>query len=219
MAKKAVKAVESNSDKTEVLLEENKLKFYTLYDFCNDRIEGNISETKFIDYLNKNLIVSKYISLGTKRDMIFLFYAINDELNDYSNMTYMFELYSVLFMLFAYTNIEISDEEINENNYNVAMESGLVDYIKEKVGKDFNIFYNMIINSMNFKGYQLISMFADSLNIDEIKNFSIETQKVLGDMDIEKLSLLKTILEFNDPSLNKLNNDIYKGVEGINIKK
>lgn len=216
MAKKMEKA----EDKRTVLSEDGVLEFYKLYDVCVDKIEKNISKKEFHDFLDKNVIVSEYISLGTKKNMIDLFYAMNTGDDEYfTNMTYMFEIYSILFMLFTYTNIHITDEEINENNYDVVMRSGLADYIKTKIGQDYTNFYNMVLNSNSFRAYQLINMFDSSLDINELKDFAIKTEKALTEVDKEKLSLLSSIVEFNNPALKKINDYLHNDIERFNTEK
>lgn len=202
---------------TVVIFDNNNKKadfpFWILFEKCLDKVNGKINQDEFIKFLDEKIDVSDYIPLHTKKSIIDIFYVVNESSeNDFSDLTYLFEMFSVFTMLFLYTNIEIEDEEMTEINYDFVIKSGLVKYLKSKCKDDYKLLYNMFINSISFRNSMFVKTFADTLNIDELKNTFKETEIGFKDMDESKLSLIKSILEFNDPSLLKVKNMLYNEV-------
>lgn len=151
--------------------------------------------------------------------MINTFYDTNFLEEDLYDLTYLFEIFSVLIVLFAYTNINIVEEEMTDENYDVVMASGLVDYIKSKCAKDYQLFREMMSKSLEFKSYQSIKKFAISLDLGTLETISNQTGKMFNDVDVEKLSLIKDIVEFNNPALKNVQNFIYDATKELISEK
>lgn len=213
MAKKAVK--EEVQDDKSILLSKGQtskkdIQFFVLYEKCMDKISGKISEGEFFDYLETKLEVVPYIQIGLKKSIVDIFFITNDNgENDFSDITYLLELYSVFTMLFIYTNIAIVGDEMVQDNYDVIVMSGLSDFIKSKCGSDYNRLYNMILNASMFKGSMIMQQFANDIDIEELKTYGEKTQTAVGEIDTDKLSLMKEILEFNNPSIKKVKDMLY----------
>lgn len=209
--------VEEN--KSILLSEKKRVEFCAVFQKCVDKLDGQITEDEFINYLNDKIHVNNYLSLSYKSSMINSFYDsifVDEELYD---LAYLFEIFSVLIVLLAYTNINIVDEEMIEENYDVVMASGLVDYIKIKCNKDFELFRDMMGKSLNFRCYQSIKKFTISMDLETLEMASKQTQNMFKEIDTEKLSLIKEISEFNNPSLKNVQNFIYDATKELISEK
>lgn len=200
-------------DKRTILKEEKTVAFATVYEKCVDKISGKISDMKFEKFLDDNVIVKDYIKIANKRSLIDTFHIVNNGDMDFSDLTFTYEIYSVLHMLFSYTNINITSDEISEQNYDAVMESGLYWYIKSMCEEDYNVLYNMMYNSLSFKNYQIMRMFEENYDVDGVERILNNTTGALREIDEEKLALMKDIMDFNNPALNKIKDMVYDATE------
>lgn len=196
-------------NKNSVLSKKPPIEFCTVFECCLNKIHGKITEREFKKFLKNNVQVDKYISLSTKQSLLDTFHDIGIVDNGLYDLTGLFEIHSILIVLFSYTNINIVDEELTEQNYNVVMESGLVDYIKNQCGEDYRLFLDMVNRTFIFKCYQMSKQFLTLTDIETLEEVVNQTGRMFNEMDNEKLSLIKEVVEFNDPSLQTVKNTLY----------
>jgi hypothetical protein len=177
---------------------------------CEEKIDGDVSETAFKRYLDKYITVKDYIPLSYKKNLLDIFFSsIESEDGDFSDLAYLFEMFTVLHILMFYTNIEIDVTELTEENYDLVVHSGLADYIKSKCEKDFNKTYSMAMQAISFKTYEIISNFANTVDIDGARDLFADTQNAVSEIDIEKLRFMKDIMDYNNPALKDVKDAIY----------
>lgn len=198
--------------------ENNMISFDIIREKCIQYNCNTITKDEFIKFLDENLIVEKYVNSDLKKSYIVLFYAMNsEEENDYVDMAYLFEIFSILMFLFAYTNIDIKVDDMNEVIYDIVIKSGLEEYISDKVGKDFNNWIKLFEKTVMFRNAYVLENLNNNIDLDELKKFSKETQSNFSNMDKSQLEYVATIIENNDPSMQKIKNAIYDGITNMPI--
>lgn len=191
------------------------VKFSSIKEKYEKKEKNEITQEELNQYFLDNIKVSDYITLNTKRIMTdFFFLKIEDSQEDFVQLSYQFELFSIMIILILYTNIELEEDDVIPESYDIIIESKLYDYIKFYCEEDFIRFVNMAERAIQFKTTKIIDEFG-ALDENTLDNGINKLKELFGEMKQEDLTLMKDIVSFNDPALLNLKNKIY---ESINIE-
>lgn len=134
------------------------------------------------------------------------------------------EMYKNIFytvILGAYGQIELGEKDIQTyDNYDLLFplfEPFIMQYAK----KDFEVFKNMLNDSMGLYSLTNISNTMDSINMDELKKVARENRELIRNIESnEKLiSDLRDIMSMNDPTTKKVVDELKAmSIEDINEK-
>ncbi len=190
-------------------VEFERVSFLDIYPKCMDKINKKISHEEFVEFLDNEIEVEKYISVSIKKSLSDLFFIVNSDDKDFVEMALMLEVHKVFGILFSYTNIQIKPSEILAENYDVVLHSGLYDYIRARCNNDFILACNLIDNALKFKCASIAEVFNDGYDVDNLKEIVESSGNMFKNIETDKLSNITNILEMNDPSMVKLRDEIY----------
>lgn len=194
--------------------------FSDLKSILNKYKKKEITKEDYNIFLNKNIIVDSYIPIAKKYAMINSFCSeINKVIFDIgeSNSTEIelyylnYDINIVFSLLFGYTNIIISGDERNIENYDLIITSGFFDYVYEKCGKD----YDDIVKKCNrLNGIdnlwvlsKLDEIFCNNANV---KNMEKIKDIINNEIDKDKLKFINSISEINNPKMKDFLNNLEK---------
>lgn len=189
------------------------IPFLNVYLKCKEVIEGKITNDEFNKFLYEEIEIEQYLPIQIKKSLIDIFFVRNNmEIQDFSDMSFAFEVYSILGLLLMYTNIDVSAEEMIAENYDIVIQSGLAEYVVDECREDYNRLYNMGINAIIFKNSFVIDSLSH-LTPDNLTNAIDNTRNLIDGMSEDKLRIMKDVLEFNDPHITEIKESIYSGAD------
>ena len=122
----------------------------------------------------------------------------------------------VLHGLLSYTNLEKDLTYLQETDYDKLLLSGLIDYVEEQCGKDYNELKTLYLDAQNISTLIQTTTTLESLtqfNPKEIEDFVIHMKNTITP---EELETIKSIMEYNDPSIKQIKDILaQKAVEDI----
>ena len=174
---------------------------------------GLITFDEFDSWVYENIEINQYIPIITKYTML---HDINQNFtkdctevikSDSNNIEILFVMYDITTMfdiLFKYTNIEVSSDQRSTKNYDYMVSSGLFDYLRNKVGADYDRFVAMFekasgINELNISKVVEATL-AGSVTPDDIK----ELESLFKGMTPKKMKIIEGFQEFNNPGMKAL---------------
>ena len=115
-----------------------------------------------------------------------------------------YELTKFMFVVSQYIGTQIGNENCTEEVYDLLHEIGLVDYILDNANRDWDKFNDIIDNVTGIKYYALtesiMNLFNDIPTQDKLKEFTNTVENI----DPEKISNLRQVLDFNDPMTSQV---------------
>ena len=139
-----------------------------------------------------------------------------------------YELTKFMFIISQYIGTQIGNENCTEEVYDLLHEIGLVDYILDNANRDWDKFNDIIDNVTGIKYYALtesiMNLFNDIPTQDKLKEFTNTVENI----DPEKISNLRQVLDFNDPmtsqvveamKITALEEAMNKGKENLKVVK
>ena len=139
-----------------------------------------------------------------------------------------YELTKFMFIISQYIGTQIGNENCTEEVYDLLHEIGIVDYILDNANRDWDKFSDIVDNVTGIKYYALtesiMNLFNDIPTQDKLKEFTNTVENI----DPEKISNLRQVLDFNDPmtsqvveamKITALEEAMNKGKENLKVVK
>lgn len=197
-------------DYTTNTIDANKIEFNKVLTKCKEVISKKKTKDSFYKWLDKNVEVDTYITFDVKCGWLNIFNEIIIQIKDSPiELAAQTEMFNTLFVLFTYTNIDYSLTYINSENYDIVKQSGLYNYIYDKVFEDYETWVKM---SHNMVVYSNVSALNYVQNVDfntDLNQMSKDTVEAFNSLDVNKLNNVMEIMSDNDPALNKIKDTIY----------
>ena len=153
----------------------------------------------------KNIEIKKYLSIKEKDFVLRKFmikYSLKDLMGcDPVSISVEAEMMYLFYILFAFTDIEVDEEDITFENYDLIKKSDFTQYLKHEIGEDYYILLNMAKECVSIKNiseiYQVLSLFNSDKFKDELDAF----KKMIENVNINEINKL---LVFNNPLLKNI---------------
>lgn len=197
---------------TEEQLEEKEIQTILLSDlltFLKEYKEEKRTKSNF-DALMKCIKVKSYMPLIEKASIMLdicidLRYSF-DKMPEIK--TIELELKSIFIVLLSYTNIEYKKEELeflmDFENYDLLMETGVVDEIKKVCEKDYNKLMELIIQMFNFESVGQVFNALGNFDTETMLQGIKEGAKFIKELPEYKLKDLSAIAGMSDPLIKQI---------------
>ena len=116
------------------------------------------------------------------------------------------ELEKCLFLhcLLSYTDIERDLTYLEEKDYDAVLLSGLIDLLEEQCSKDYQQLKAMYLDTENMATLIKAATAFENLQQLDVSELEETMSKIQGKMSEKELEAIKTIMEYNDPTLKKV---------------
>lgn len=201
----------------------SNIKFENIKEQMILLINGKINSSNFSKYLSENIKIESYVGISKKKDILNRFVTefgteYIDTLMESATEVELVELYhqyeikKLFNILFSYTNIEYSKEDITDENYDLIKMSKLYDYIHMYCIEDYALFSNMLdrasgIDSV-YIAFQLNKILSTNINVQDFDVAIDKLSETLTREDISSnLKFLNEIESLNSPFLKEVLNN------------
>lgn len=201
----------------------SNIKFENIKEQMILLINGKINSSNFSKYLSENIKIENYVGISKKKDILNRFVTefgteYIDTLMESVTEVELVELYhqyeikKLFNILFSYTNIEYSKEDITDENYDLIKMSKLYDYIHMYCIEDYALFSNMLdrasgIDSI-YIAFQLNKILSTNINVQDFDVAIDKLSETLTREDISSnLKFLNEIESLNSPFLKEVLNN------------
>ena len=189
------------------------MKLSTLVKTSRDYKLGKISEQEYINFLN-DVYVNGSIPLKQKimsvMNVLFDFDYDND---DIFNRYMQLEMNKFWYIMLKYTDIELEEEYINEENYELLFPL-VYKAIKEIAGIDFDYTMDLLETIKNdFEKNEIISVFS-KLSETDFSELAKADKELLNDLNNNKDLVNDLVQLFNhtNPHIKKINQELEKKI-------
>lgn len=172
-----------------------------------------ITFDEFDSWVYENIEIQQYIPVIKKYTMLhdidetFAKECAEVMKMDRNNMEILFVMYdmtAIFDILFRYTNIDIQVDQRTTVNYDYMVSSGLFDYLKNKIGADYDKFVSMFEKASGINELNVIKVIEATL-ASSVKPEDIESlEKLFKGMTPKKIKLIEDFQEFNNPGIKLL---------------
>ena len=192
---------------------EKDLKLSEVIEICNDIKDGKYSEEEMVKVLDKITIVN-YITLMEKYEILLnILYAPAYFDEGIEQKAMYLETAKLWQGLFAYTNVDVKSEPYLKTmqNYDLIM-SVIGDILISLCYNDYNRLCTMIDTCISFEHMISMSDKLTEINVDKLGDYTNDTKNLIDYIQTHKkdFELLQSIVEFNDPQLKELKDEINK---------
>ncbi len=199
------------------------MKLSEVIEICNDIIEGKYATQEEITEVLDNIRVVNYITLMEKYEILLnVLYApaYFDEGIEQKSM--YLETAKLWNGLFAYTNVDVKSEAHLKTmqNYDLIM-SVIGDILISLCYNDYNRLCTMIDTCISFEHVLSVSDKLTEIDVNKLGEYTEDTKKMINYVQTHKkeFELLQNIMEFNDPQLKELKDEINKSAAAAANKK
>lgn len=195
------------------------ISFNDLHHIMAQRNNGLISKEKLYLWLDENVQIKTYIPLVNKYAIIKLFseniksgMGEEGEYNTDAILLY-YDINQLFSLLFAYTDIVVTTKDRSLDNYDLIMTSGFYDYIYNYCGcgRDYDELVKKCDNTTGINSIcimeQIVQAIGKQPTVSEMRQMA---NIINNDVDKDKLELIKTIQEYNNPTMKKVVDAISK---------
>lgn len=195
------------------------ISFNDLHDIMAQRNNGLISKEKLYLWLDENVQIKTYIPLVNKYAIIKLFseniksgMGEEGEYNTDAILLY-YDINQLFSLLFAYTDVIVTTKDRSLDNYDLIMTSGFYDYIYNYCGcgRDYDELVKKCDNTTGINSIcimeQIVQAIGKQPTVFEMRQMA---NIINNDIDKDKLELIKTIQEYNNPTMKKVVDAISK---------
>lgn len=202
---------------------EKTMKLSEVIEICNDIVDGKYATQEEISEVLDNIRVVNYITLMEKYEILLNVLYAPAYFDDGIEQKAMYLETAKLWQgLFTYTNVDVKSEPHLKTmqNYDLIM-SVIGDILISLCYNDYNRLCSMIDTCISFEHVLSVSDKLSEINIDELGKYTEDTQKIIDYVQTHKqeFELLQNIVEFNDPQLKELKNEINKAAAKAANKK
>ena len=167
----------------------------------NIKIKEIIADVKAGNNFVDKVKIRHYIPILEKGDIarnyLFKVNSMNLDLMDPVTKTIETEMLWRFRVLLEFTNIEVEDDDVTFDNYDILSSTGIFDHIKEECGLDFTKMEKFITETMVFSATDIVSDLLKSANGDNLKDAMKEFKEIVGDKEL--INKMSDIIAFNDP--------------------
>ena len=165
------------------------------------KIKEIIADVKAGNNFVDKVKIRHYIPILEKGDIarnyLFKVNSMNLDLMDPVTKTIETEMLWRFRVLLEFTNIEVEEDDITFENYDILSSTGIFDHIKEECGLDFIKMEKFITETMVFSATDIVSDLLKSANGDNLKDAMKEFKEIVGDKEL--INKMSDIIAFNDP--------------------
>ena len=203
---------------------EKTMKLSEVIEICNDIVAGKYSTQDEITEVLDNIRVVNYITLMEKYEILLnVLYAPGYFEEGIEQKSMYLETAKLWNGLFAYTNVDVKTEAYlrTMQNYDLIM-SVIGDILISLCYNDYNRLCTMIDTCISFGHVMSVSDKLTEIDVGKLSEYTEDTKKLIDYVQTHKkeFELLQNIVEFNDPQLKELKDEINKtAVKAANKKK
>lgn len=185
-----------------------------IIDTCRDFNLGKLKKGTIEDFF-KSLKISRRLSLY-KKGMIVSLAMIDFDLLEMSpgyeeeTAIDIEEIYVTRFIL-SYVETSEDTYRINTDDIDDLYNAGFVDYVLDYCSRDFDVLKRMFENAIKFKYINLFGNMVGNVSSEENTRNIEKISKIFEDKTT--VSKVANIMQYNDPALKSLKDEIYKPLE------
>lgn len=202
---------------------EKTLKLSEVIEICNDIIGGKYTTQDEITEVLDNIRVVNYITLMEKYEILLnVLYAPGYFEEGIEQKAMYLETAKLWNGLFSYTNVDVKTEPHLKTmqNYDLIM-SVIGDILISLCYNDYNRLCTMIDTCISFEHVLSVSDKLTEIDVDKLGKYTEDTKNIIDYVQTHKkeFELLQSIVEFNDPQLKELKDEMNKAAAKAANKK
>ena len=202
---------------------EKTIKLSEVIEICNDIVSGKYTTEDEITEVLDNIKVVNYITLMEKYEILLnVLYAPGYFEEGVEQKTMYLETAKLWQGLFAYTNVDVKSEPHLKTiqNYDLIM-SVIGDILISLCYNDYNRLCTMIDTCISFEHVLSISDKLTEIDVSKLGEYTEDTKNLIDYVQTHKkeFELLQSIVEFNDPQLKELKDEMNKAAAKAANKK
>ena len=203
---------------------EKNIKLSEVIEICNDILDGKYATQDEMTETLDRIQVVNYLPLMQKYEILLnVLYAPGYFEDGIEQKAMYLETAKLWQGLFAYTNVDVKSEPYLKTmqNYDLIM-SVIGDILISLCYNDYSRLCQMIETCISFEHVLSVSDKLTEINVDKLGDYTKDTKNLIDYVQTHKkdFELLQNIIEFNDPQLKELKNEINKAaVMAANKKK
>ena len=202
---------------------EKTIKLSEVIEICNDIVGGKYATQDEITEVLDNIRVVNYITLMEKYEILLnVLYAPAYFDEGVEQKAMYLETAKLWNGLFAYTNVDVKSEPHLKTmqNYDLIM-SVIGDILISLCYNDYNRLCTMIDTCISFEHVLSISDKLTEIDVSKLGEYTEDTKHLIDYIQTHKkeFELLQNIVEFNDPQLKELKDEINKAAAKAANKK
>lgn len=189
---------------------DKKIDFDTFVDKLLSRYNNIVSKEDFELWIDENYDIRSYVSISKKYAILNIAkYDVERELQKYMeygemhNMYLHYDLCKMYYLLFSYIDISAFPKDLTIDVYDLIMQSGFFDYVMSFCKKDYDKFEKITDRYFGINEYILINSMKDIFGNFPTQEEAQNVADILNGLDIEKLKVLQTVEEYNNPLLKR----------------
>jgi hypothetical protein len=192
-------------------------------EICNDIVDGKYATQEEITEVLDNIRVINYITLIEKYEILLNVLYAPAYFDDGIEQRAMYlETAKLWNGLFSYTNVDVKSEPHLKTmqNYDLIM-SVMGDILISLCYNDYNRLCGMIDTCISFEHVLSVSEKLTEIDVDKLNDYTEDTKKIIDYVQTHKqeFELLQNIVEFNDPQLKELKDEINRAAAKAANKK
>lgn len=187
----------------------------TFKDLCGkmkQRVNNDITQEDFFEYLDNNISINKYIPISKKyaiAEIVSKKYEasliLQSEIENFDSFIYMqYDIYKTLYSIFAYTSIIINKEFYNQESYDLCYRSGLIQYIKKESNNDLDSLFEKCDCVSGINNIFIIKKLNEILSVNTVEDWEKIEDIINNGIDENKLKFFNEITAYNDPHMHEL---------------
>ena len=165
---------------------------------------------KKLHEIKSDITIAGYMPIYMKRLYIDLFLEdvgmVEVDTEDFNTVEFVFEVEKLILLglLFRYTNINVDDIKLSDDDYDLLYQYSFVDEILKVCEKDFNKLKDIL--GEVYRVDSTISLYKNisSINADEMNGALNEMGNMLSGLSTEQLKHMNSIVSMNDPLMSKI---------------
>ena len=202
---------------------EKTIKLSEVIEICNDIVGGKYTTEDEITEVLDNIRVVNYITLMEKYEILLNVLYAPGYFDDGIEQKAMYLETAKLWQgLFSYTNVDVKSEPHLKTiqNYDLIM-SVIGDILISLCYNDYNRLCAMIDTCISFEHVLSVSEKLTEIDVDKLSEYTEDTKKFIDYVQTHKqeFELLQNIVEFNDPQLKELKDEMNKAAAKAANKK
>lgn len=203
---------------------EKTIKLSKVIEICNDIVGGKYATQDEITEVLDNIRVVNYITLMEKYEILLnVLYAPAYFDEGIEQKAMYLETAKLWNGLFAYTNVDVKSEPHLKTmqNYDLIM-SVIGDILISLCYNDYNRLCTMIDTCVSFEHVLSVSDKLAEIDVSKLGEYTEDTKNIIDYVQTHKkeFELLQNIVEFNDPQLKELKDEMNQAAAtAANTKK
>ena len=202
---------------------EKTIKLSEVIEICNDIVDGKYATEDEITEVLDNIKVVNYITLMEKYEILLNVLYAPAYFDDGTEQKAMYLETAKLWQgLFSYTNVDVKSEPHLKTmqNYDLIM-SVIGDILISLCYNDYNRLCSMIDTCISFEHVLSVSETLTEIDVNKLSEYTEDTKNIIDYVQTHKkeFELLQSIVEFNDPQLKELKDEMNKAAAKAANKK